>query len=77
MHFQSEEVFTLSLKSDDELFHVAMYEWLIHMNLTEKLLEVCYIIHNSNGYIKILLKAVICFVQRVPFGHFIVHQVND
>ena len=33
-------MFNLSLKSDDEMFHVALYEWLISRNLTEKLLEV-------------------------------------
>ena len=37
---QAEEVFSLSLKSDDELFHVHLYDWLISKNLTEKLLEV-------------------------------------
>ncbi len=38
--FQSEQVFSLAMKSDDEMFHVAMYDWLIARNLTEKLLEV-------------------------------------
>ena len=33
-------MFNLSLKSDDEMFHVALYDWLISRNLTEKLLEV-------------------------------------
>ncbi|KAK2179646.1 hypothetical protein NP493_478g02009 [Ridgeia piscesae] len=36
----SEEVFRLSLKSDDELFHVALYDWLINKSLSEKLLEI-------------------------------------
>ncbi|ELU06399.1 hypothetical protein CAPTEDRAFT_198384 [Capitella teleta] len=35
-----EEVFALALKSEDELFHVHLYEWLIRNNLTEKLLEI-------------------------------------
>ncbi|XP_062607131.1 nuclear pore complex protein Nup155-like [Saccostrea cucullata] len=35
-----EEVFRMSLKSDDELFHVALYDWFFNANLTEKLLEV-------------------------------------
>lgn len=37
---QKEEVFRMSLKSDDEMFHVALYDWFFHANLTEKLLEV-------------------------------------
>ena len=36
----TEKVLRLSLKSDDEMFHVALYDWLISMELTEKLLEV-------------------------------------
>ncbi|KAI0209905.1 hypothetical protein LSAT2_005340 [Lamellibrachia satsuma] len=36
----TEEVFRLSLKSDDELFHVALYDWLINKSLSEKLLEI-------------------------------------
>ncbi|XP_013406007.1 nuclear pore complex protein Nup155 [Lingula anatina] len=36
----TEQVFKLCLKSEDEVFHVALYEWLIAENLTEKLLEV-------------------------------------
>ena len=38
--FQKEEVFRLALKSDDELFHVSLYDWMFSMNLTEKLLTV-------------------------------------
>lgn len=30
----------MSLKSDDELFHVALYDWFFNASLTEKLLEV-------------------------------------
>ncbi|ESO88145.1 hypothetical protein LOTGIDRAFT_234706 [Lottia gigantea] len=33
------EVFLLALKSDDELFHVALYDWLFMANHSEKLLE--------------------------------------
>ncbi|KAJ8305762.1 hypothetical protein KUTeg_016307 [Tegillarca granosa] len=33
------DVFRLALKSDDELFHVALYDWMFNSNLTEKLLE--------------------------------------
>ena len=38
--FQAEEVFSLALETDDEMFHVSLYEWLIIKNLSEKLLEV-------------------------------------
>ncbi|XP_052776486.1 nuclear pore complex protein Nup155-like isoform X2 [Mya arenaria] len=38
-HYKN-EVFRLALKSDDELFHVSLYEWLFNMNMTEKLLEI-------------------------------------
>lgn len=38
--FQKEDVFRMSLKSDDELFHVALYDWFFNASLTEKLLEV-------------------------------------
>ncbi|XP_060597073.1 nuclear pore complex protein Nup155-like [Ruditapes philippinarum] len=34
------EVFRLALRSDDELFHVSLYDWLFSMNMTEKLLEI-------------------------------------
>ncbi|XP_050400754.1 nuclear pore complex protein Nup155 isoform X1 [Patella vulgata] len=34
------EVFQLSLKSDDELFHVALYDWLFLDNHLDKLLEI-------------------------------------
>lgn len=35
-----EDVFRMSLKSDDEMFHVALYDWFFNASLTEKLLEV-------------------------------------
>ncbi len=38
--FQSEEMFDLCVRSEDEMLHVALYEWLIARNLTDKLLEV-------------------------------------
>ncbi|KAL4235731.1 hypothetical protein ACF0H5_004123 [Mactra antiquata] len=34
------EVFRLALKSDDELFHSSLYDWLFSMNMTDKLLEI-------------------------------------
>ena len=37
---QKDHVFKLALKSDDELFHVALYDWLLHNNLKDKLIEV-------------------------------------
>jgi len=30
----------LALRSDDELFHVTLYSWLISKNLQDKLVEV-------------------------------------
>lgn len=38
--WQKEDVFRMSLKSDDEMFHVALYDWFFNASLTEKLLEV-------------------------------------
>ena len=40
LYFQAEEVFSLALETDDEMFHVALYEWLIAKKLSDKLLEV-------------------------------------
>lgn len=37
---QKDHVFKLALKSDDELFHVALYDWLLHHNLKDKLIEI-------------------------------------
>lgn len=37
---QAEEMFCLALKSDDQMFHIALYDWLICRNMSEKLLEV-------------------------------------
>ena len=37
---QQSEVFRLALRSEDELFHVSLYDWLFTMNMTDKLLEV-------------------------------------
>lgn len=37
-HF--EQVLSLSQRSQDELFHIALYNWLIQADLTDKLLEV-------------------------------------
>ena len=42
-YFQTSDVFRLALKSNDELFHVALYDWLFSGNMMEKLLEVCKI----------------------------------
>jgi len=36
----TDDVFSLCLKSDDELFHVHLYDWLVSHNLTEKLLDI-------------------------------------
>lgn len=34
------------LSSDDELFHVALYDWLIDTGLKERLLEVTFKVSN-------------------------------
>lgn len=39
-HEEFEEVFQACLKSNDELFHSKLYEWLCEKNLSSKLLEV-------------------------------------
>ncbi|KAL3869881.1 hypothetical protein ACJMK2_042508 [Sinanodonta woodiana] len=38
-HYKN-QVFKLALKSDDELFHVSLYEWLFGLNATDMLLEI-------------------------------------
>ena len=38
--FQKEEVLQLALKSNDMLFHSALYDWLFSTNRSDKLLEV-------------------------------------
>ncbi|XP_064606018.1 nuclear pore complex protein Nup155-like [Liolophura sinensis] len=35
-----EQVFRMALRSDDELFHVSLYEWLVKKNLSEQLLQI-------------------------------------
>ncbi|XP_013792279.2 nuclear pore complex protein Nup155-like, partial [Limulus polyphemus] len=35
-----EQMFQLALKSDDELFHVALYDWLTEQHQTERLLDI-------------------------------------
>lgn len=37
---QFEQILGLAQRSQDELFHIAMYNWLIQADLTDKLLEV-------------------------------------
>ena len=38
--FQLEQTLNSSLRSNDELFHVALYEWMLSKEMTERLLEV-------------------------------------
>ena len=38
--FQRDEVLQLALKSNDMLFHSALYDWLFSNNRSDKLLEV-------------------------------------
>lgn len=37
---QFEQMLGLAQRSQDELFHIALYNWLIQADLTDKLLEV-------------------------------------
>lgn len=37
---QFEQIFGLAQRSQDELFHIALYNWLIQADLADKLLEV-------------------------------------
>ncbi|XP_077354036.1 nuclear pore complex protein Nup155 isoform X2 [Festucalex cinctus] len=37
-HFQ--QIFSMAQRSQDELFHIALYDWLIQADLTDKLLQV-------------------------------------
>ena len=41
---QAEHIYNLALKSSDELFHVKLYEWMVSKDLTDKLMQVCYIV---------------------------------
>ncbi|XP_070562899.1 nuclear pore complex protein Nup155-like [Ptychodera flava] len=45
-----DEMMRIGLKSNDELFHVALYDWLVNMRLTDKLLEI------SSPYVEGYLK---------------------
>lgn len=38
---------SLAQRSQDELFHIAMYNWLIQADLTDKLLEVVCLLYFS------------------------------
>lgn len=38
--FQFEQMLDLAQRSQDELFHIALFNWLIQADLTDKLLEV-------------------------------------
>ncbi|XP_054719689.1 nuclear pore complex protein Nup155-like [Uloborus diversus] len=62
----SEEIFNMALKTDDELFHVALYDWLIENNQTDTLLFIkshfledylkrCTTLRPDNSYILDLL----------------------
>ena len=42
---QFEEMLTLALRSEDELFHVTLYSWLLSKNLSERLVEVCLCVY--------------------------------
>lgn len=37
---QAETLYTQSVKCTDEMFHVALYQWMIDNELTDKLLQV-------------------------------------
>ncbi|XP_014679572.1 PREDICTED: nuclear pore complex protein Nup155-like, partial [Priapulus caudatus] len=37
---QMEKMLQMALKSEDELFHMVLYDWLLEMELTDKLLEI-------------------------------------
>ena len=41
---QAEHIYNLALKSSDELFHVKLYEWMVSKDLTDKLMQVCYMV---------------------------------
>ena len=43
---QFNNMLTLCLRSDDELFHVTLYTWLLShgVNMADKLIEVCVIV---------------------------------
>ncbi|XP_077981190.1 nuclear pore complex protein Nup155-like [Glandiceps talaboti] len=45
-----DQMLTLGLKSKDELYHVALYDWLVTVGLTDKLLEI------SSPYVESYLK---------------------
>lgn len=39
--FQLESLYSQCIKANDELFHMALYEWMVKNDLTDKLLQVC------------------------------------
>jgi len=39
-----------ALKSDDEMFHMALYDWLMCKQMPEKLLSVSQVYYQRNSY---------------------------
>jgi len=37
---QAEDVYSTALKTDDEMFHMALYDWLLCKQMPDKLLSV-------------------------------------
>ena len=42
---QAEDVYLMALKSEDEMFHVSLYDWLLCKQMPEKLLSVSRLAH--------------------------------
>ena len=60
--FQFEKMLLTCLKSGDELFHVALYDWLISKDLTDRLLEVC-----CTKYVVVMTTPKISFCKHLEF----------
>jgi nuclear pore complex protein Nup155 len=54
--------YELSFASDDEMFHSTLYDWLIHRQLADELLEVCALLE----YIAVSYDPLFLFIQMRP-----------
>lgn len=59
----------MALKTDDQLFHVALYDWLIEKNRTDILLSVCIAVYFNSfvGFILLLFIYLVVIVKAEFF----------
>ena len=60
--FQKEEVLQLALKSNDMLFHSALYDWLFSTNRSEKLLQVSIPDDEGHGAVMVMMSISVALI---------------